>query len=87
MFQVKLDLTEVLREYYSLNQQLTELVANFLLWFTAVEGLLDMPPIEDIRKRQFLKALKEPLRSSFPLLDFSNVSLTLIINRALYLDH
>ena len=48
---------------------------------------MDTPPMEDIQKRQFLKVLKEPLRSSFALLDFSNVPLTEVINRALNLDH
>ena len=87
LFQVKLDPTEVLREYYSLKQQPTESVADFLIRFQAVEGLLDTPPTEDIRKRQFLKALKEPLRSSFALLDFTTVPVTEVINRALNLDH
>ena len=84
---MKLDPTEVLREYYSLKQQPTESVADFLIRFQAVEGLLDTPPTEDIRRRQFLKALKEPLRSSFALLDFSTVPISEVINRALNLDH
>ena len=64
-----------------------ESVADFLIRFQAVEGLLDTPPTEDIRKRHFLKALKEPLWSSFALLDFTTVPVTEVINRALNLDH
>ena len=64
-----------------------ESVANFLLQFQAVQGLVDTPPTEDIKKWQFLKALKEPLRYSFSLLDFLNVSLMEVINCALNLDH
>ena len=45
------------------------------------------PATEDIPKRQFLKALKEPLRSSYALLDFTMVPITEVINRALNLDH
>jgi hypothetical protein len=44
-------------------------------------------PTEEMQKRQFLKALKEPLRSSFALLDFSNTPLWEVFNRALNLDH
>jgi hypothetical protein len=36
MFQVKIDPTEVLKEYYSLQQQSGESVADFLLRFRAV---------------------------------------------------
>ena len=87
LFQVKLDPTEVPREYYSLKQQPTESVADFLIRFQAVEGLLDTLATEDIQKRQFLKALKEPLWSSFALLDFTTVPISEVINRALNLDH
>ena len=86
LFQVNLDPTEVLWEYYSLKQQPTELVADFLLRFQAVQELLDTLPMEDIQKRKFLKAIKESLRSSFALLDFSIVPLTEVVNRALKLD-
>jgi hypothetical protein len=61
LFQVKIDPTEVLKEYYSLQQQAAESVANFLLRFGAVQAMLDTQPAEDIQKRQFLKALREPL--------------------------
>jgi hypothetical protein len=87
LFQVKIDPTEVLKEYYSLQQQAGESVADFLLRFRAVEAMLDPPPIEEIQKRQFLKALREPLRSSFAMVDISIVPLTEIVNRALNLDH
>jgi hypothetical protein len=71
MFQVKIGRTEVLKEYYSLQQQSGELVADFLLRFRAVQAMLDTAPIEAIQKRQFLKALREPLRSAFALMDAS----------------
>jgi hypothetical protein len=87
LFQVKIDPTEVLKEYYSLQQQAGESVVEFLLRFRAVQALLDTTPVEDIQKRQFLKALKEPLRSSFTLLDFSMVPLMEVVNWALNLDH
>jgi hypothetical protein len=87
LFQVKIDPTEVLKEYYSHQQQAGESVADFLLHFRAVEAMLDTPPAEDIQKRQFRKALREPLRSSFALMDASTVPLTEIVNRALNLDH
>jgi hypothetical protein len=48
--------------------------------------MLDTPLAEDIQKRQFLKALREPLRSS-ALTDATTVPLTEIVNRALNLDH
>jgi nucleoside recognition membrane protein YjiH len=86
LFQVKIDLTEVLKEYYSLQQQVGESIAEFLLRFRALQALLDTAPMEDIQKRQFLKALKEPLWSSFALLDFSTVPLTEVINQVLNLD-
>jgi hypothetical protein len=70
---------------YSLQQQVGELVADFL--FCAVKAMLDTPPAKEIQKRQFLKALREPLRSSFAMLDVSTVPLTEIVNRALNLDH
>jgi hypothetical protein len=44
-------------------------------------------PTEVMQKGKFLKALKEPLRSSFALLDFSSIPLTEGFNRALNLDH
>jgi hypothetical protein len=87
LFQVQIDPTEVLKEYYSLQQQAGESVAEFSLRFHAMQAMLDTPPSKDIQKRQFLKALKEPLRSSFALLDSSTVPLTEIVNRALNLDH
>jgi hypothetical protein len=87
MFQVKIDPTEVLKEYYSLQQQAGESVADFLLRFRAVQAMLDIAPAEEIQKRQFLKALREPLRSAFALMDASIVPLTEIVNRALNLDH
>jgi hypothetical protein len=87
MFQVKIDPMEVLKEYYSLQQQARESVADFLLRFRAVQAMLDTPPAEEIQKRQFLKALWEPLRSSFALMDASTVPLTEIVNKALNLDH
>ena len=62
-------------------------VADFLLRFQAVLGVLDMLPTEEIQKRKFVKSLKEPLRSSFELLDFSNVPLTEVVNQALNLNH
>jgi hypothetical protein len=86
MFQVKIDPTEVLKEYYSLQQQAGESVADFLLQFRAVQAMLDTAPAEKI-KRKFLKALREPLRSAFALMDASTVPLTEIVNRALNLDH
>jgi hypothetical protein len=87
MFQVKIDPTEVLKEYYSLQQQPGESVADFLLRFRAVQAMLDMAPAEEIQKREFLKALRDPLRSAFAFIDASTVTLTEIVNRALNLDH
>jgi hypothetical protein len=78
---------ELLKEYYSLQQQAGESVAEFLLRFCAVQALLDTAPAEDIQKCQFLKAWKEPQRSSFTLMDFSTVPFTEVINRVLNLDH
>jgi hypothetical protein len=49
--------------------------------------MLDTAPAEEIQKRQFLKALREPLRSAFALMDASTMPLTEIVNRALNLDH
>jgi hypothetical protein len=49
--------------------------------------MLDTVPTEEIQKRQFLMALREPLRSAFALMDDSTVPLTEIVNRALNLDH
>jgi hypothetical protein len=66
LFQVKIDLTELLKEYYSLQQQGGKSIAEFLLRFRAVQAMLDTPLVEDIQKQQFLKALREPLRSSYP---------------------
>ena len=43
--------------------------------------------MDDIRKRQFLKALKEPVQSSFALLDFAMLPFTEVIHRALNVDH
>jgi hypothetical protein len=51
----------VLKEYYSLQQQSGESVADFLLWFRAVQAMLDTVLAEEIQKRQFLKDLQEPL--------------------------
>jgi hypothetical protein len=48
LFQVKIDPTEVLKEYYSLHQQVGESVAEFLLRFRAIQAMLDTPPAEDI---------------------------------------
>jgi hypothetical protein len=87
MFQVKIDPTEVLKEYYSPQQQAGESVMDFLLRFRAVQAMVDTTPVEEIQKRQFLKALREPLRSAFALMDASTVLLTDIVNRALNLDH
>jgi hypothetical protein len=49
--------------------------------------MLDTAPAEEIQKCQFLKALREPLRSTFALMDASTVPLTEIVSRALNLDH
>jgi hypothetical protein len=49
--------------------------------------MLDTAPTEEIQKRQFLKALREPLRSAFALMDASTMPLTEIVNRPLNLDH
>jgi hypothetical protein len=76
MFQVKIDPTEVLKEYYLLQQQARESVTDFVLRFQAVQAMLNTAPAEEIQKRQFLKALREPLRSAFALMDASTVSLT-----------
>jgi hypothetical protein len=51
MFQVTIDPTEVLKEYYSLQQQSGESVADFLLRFRAVQAMLDTAPTEEIQKR------------------------------------
>jgi hypothetical protein len=51
LFQVKIDPTKVLKEYYSLQQQTGESVADFLLRFRAVQAMLDTPPAEEIQKR------------------------------------
>jgi hypothetical protein len=56
LFQVKVDPTEVLREYYSLQQQPGESVAEFLLRFRAVQGMMADALTEEMQKRQFLKA-------------------------------
>jgi hypothetical protein len=48
LFQVKINPMEVLKEYYSRQQQAEESVAEFLLRFRAVQAMLDMPPAEDI---------------------------------------
>jgi hypothetical protein len=48
--------------------------------------MLDTVP-EGIQKHQFLKALRESLRSAFALMDASTVPLTKIANRGLNLDH
>jgi hypothetical protein len=50
LLQVKIDPTEVLKEYYSLKQQVGESVEDFLLRFRAVEAMLDTPPAEEIQK-------------------------------------
>jgi hypothetical protein len=42
---------EVLKEYYSLQLQAGESVAEFLLRFRAVQAMLDTPLAEDIQKR------------------------------------
>jgi hypothetical protein len=49
--------------------------------------MLDTVPAEEIQKRQFLKALRDSLRSAFALMDAYMVPLTEIINCALNLDH
>jgi hypothetical protein len=46
LFQVKIQPTELLKEYYLLQQQAGESVADFLLRFHAVETMLDTPPAE-----------------------------------------
>jgi hypothetical protein len=61
MFKVKIEPIEVLKEYYSLQQQSGELVADFLLRFRAIQAMLDTVPVVGIQKCQFLKALREPL--------------------------
>jgi hypothetical protein len=48
LFHVKIDPTEVLKEYYSLQQQAGESVADFLLRFHAVQAMLDTPRAEEI---------------------------------------
>jgi hypothetical protein len=48
MFQLKIEPTEVLKEYYSLQQQARESVADFLLRFRVVQVMLDTAPAEDI---------------------------------------
>jgi hypothetical protein len=50
MFEVKIDPTEVLKQYSSFQQQAGELVADFLLRFQAVQAMLDTPPAEEIQK-------------------------------------
>jgi hypothetical protein len=50
MFQVKIDPTEVLKVYYSLQQQSGESVADFLLRFRAVQAMLDTAPTEEMQK-------------------------------------
>jgi hypothetical protein len=40
--------TEVLKEYYSLKQQAGESVVDFLLWFRAIQTMLDISPAKDI---------------------------------------
>jgi hypothetical protein len=50
LFQVKIDPTKVLREYYSLQQQLGESVAEFLLRFGAVQGMMTDEPTEEMQK-------------------------------------
>jgi hypothetical protein len=57
LFQVKVDPMEVLREYYSLQQQPGESVAEFLIRFRAVQGMMTDVPTEEMQKRKFLKAL------------------------------
>jgi hypothetical protein len=51
LFQVKIDPTEVLKEYYSLQQQAGESVADLLLRFRVVQAMLDTPPAGEIQKR------------------------------------
>jgi hypothetical protein len=87
LFQVKIDPKEVLKEYYSLWQQAGKSVTDLLLRFRAVQAMLATPPAENIQKRQSLKALREPLRSSFALMDATTLPLTNIVNTALNLDH
>jgi hypothetical protein len=48
LFQVKINPTKVLKEYYLLQQLAGESVADFLLRFHAVEALLDTSPEEEI---------------------------------------
>jgi hypothetical protein len=62
-------------------------VAEFLLRFRAVQSMRTDALTVEMQERSFLKALKEPLRSSFALLDFSNTPLSEVFNRALNLDH
>jgi hypothetical protein len=51
LFEVKIDPTKVLKEYYLLQQQMGESVVEFLLRFHAIQALLDMALVEDIQKR------------------------------------
>jgi hypothetical protein len=62
-------------------------VAEFLVRFRAVQGMVTNAPMEEMQKQQILKALKEPLHSSFTLLDFRSISLTKVFNQVLNLDH
>jgi hypothetical protein len=89
LFQVKIDPTKALkdRSYGIVPVASEELVADFHLQFSVVQAMLDTPLAEEIQKRQFLKALRERLRSLFALMDASTVPLTEIINMALNLDH
>jgi hypothetical protein len=48
LFEVKIGPTEVLREYYSLQQQLEESVVEFSLQFHVVQGLMDTAPSEEM---------------------------------------
>jgi hypothetical protein len=49
--------------------------------------MLNTAPAKEIQKCQFSKALREPLRSAFALMDASTVLLTEIVSRALNLDN
>jgi hypothetical protein len=50
LFQVNINPTEVLKEYYLLQKQGWESVAEYLLRFRAVQASMDTAPLEAIQK-------------------------------------
>ena len=69
-FHKQVDQREIVDQFYTTQQEPTETIQQFVIWFQQMHNNLTRAPPEEEAKAVFLATLREPLRTVCVVIDF-----------------